>query len=161
MAISLRQEIVAPQAEIRDGREEKVPAGGNETVLLVDDDVVILELGGEMLSEFGYKILTASDGESALSLYRENQMKVDLVVLDLTMPGMGGRECLEELLKINPMAKVIITSGYSTDEHAKEVLGMGASGFISKPYGINQILKTVRCVLDSEPALPGAYLHAL
>ena len=160
MAISLREEK-APQAEIRDGSEEKVPAGGNETVLLVDDDELILELGGEMLSEFGYKVLTASDGESGLSLYRGNQMKIDLVVLDLSMPGMGGRECLEELRKINPMAKVIITSGYSTDEHAKEVLGMGASGFISKPYGINQILKTVRCVLDSEPALPGAHLHAL
>jgi len=149
------------QAEVQESKADKIQTGGNETLLLVDDDEVILELGGEMLSEFGYTVLTASDGENALSLYRENRMKIDLVVLDLIMPGMGGRKCLEELLKINPVAKVVIASGYSADVHVKEALGMGASDFIGKPYDINQMLNTVRCVLNSEPSAHGAPLRAL
>jgi PAS domain S-box-containing protein len=152
---------IEQQVEIQDSKEDEIPIGGNETLLLVDDDEAILGLGSEALSEFGYTVLTASDGENALSLYRESPMKFDLVVLDLIMPGMGGKKCLEELLKINPIAKVVIASGYSFNGHAKEVLKMGASHFISKPYDINQMLKTVRCVLNDEPAAHhGATLHA-
>jgi PAS domain S-box-containing protein len=135
------------QAEIEENKEDEMPTGGNETLLLVDDDEVILELGRQMLSEFGYTVLTASDGENALSLYRQRQMGIDLVVLDLIMPGMGGKKCLEELLKINSVAKVVIASGYSVNGHIKEALEMGARDFISKPYDINQMLKTVRRVL--------------
>ncbi len=152
---------IEQQAEAPDIKEETVPAGGNETLLLVDDDEVILELGDEMLSEFGYKVITASDAENALSFYRESQMKIDLVVLDLIMPGMGGKKCLEELLKINPLAKVIIASGYSADGHAQEALKMGACDYICKPYDISQMLKTVRCVLNEEPAPHGAQLRAV
>ena len=151
---------IEQQVEIQDCKEDEIPIGGNETLLLVDDDEAILGLGSEALSEFGYTVLTASDGENALSLYRESPMKFDLVVLDLIMPGMGGKKCLEELLKINPIAKVVIVSGYSFNGHANEVLKMGASHFISKPYDINQMLKTVRCVLNDESAAHGATLHA-
>lgn len=149
----------APETEER--KEDKIQKGGNETLLLVDDEEVILELGKEVLSEFGYTVITASNGEKALSVYRKSQMKIDLVLLDLIMPGMGGKKCLEELLKISPVAKVVIASGYSVNGQIKEALEMGARDFINKPYDINQMLKTIRSALDDKPegqtlALPPA-----
>jgi PAS domain S-box-containing protein len=124
------------------------PEGGSETILLVDDEEPIRGLGTQILEEFGYTVLTAADGESALQLYSEEQKKIDLVILDLIMPGMGGKLCLLELLKINLAAKVAIASGYSPDGPTREILKNGAKGFISKPYDLRQMLKVVREVLD-------------
>ncbi len=124
------------------------PEGGSETILLVDDEEPIRSLGTQILEEFGYTVLTAADGESALQLYSEEQKQIDLVILDLIMPGMGGKLCLVELLKINFEAKVAIASGYSPDGPTREILKNGAKGFISKPYDLRQLLKVVREVLD-------------
>jgi PAS domain S-box-containing protein len=124
------------------------PEGGSETILLVDDEEAIRGLGTQILEEFGYTVLTAADGESALRLYSEEQEKIDLVILDLIMPGMGGKLCLVELLKINLEARVAIASGYSPDGPTKEILKNGAKGFISKPYDLRQMLRVVREVLD-------------
>lgn len=124
------------------------PEGGSETILLVDDEEPIRSLGTQILEEFGYTVLTAADGESALQLYSEEQKKIDLVILDLIMPGMGGKLCLVELLKINLKAKVTIASGYSPDGPTREILKNEAKGFISKPYDLRQMLKVVREVLD-------------
>ncbi|MEE9532564.1 MAG: transporter substrate-binding domain-containing protein [Syntrophobacteria bacterium] len=124
------------------------PEGGSETILLVDDEEAIRSLGTQILAEFGYTVLTAADGESALQIYSKEQKKIDLVILDLIMPGMGGKLCLLELLKINLEAKVAIASGYSPDGPTREILKNGAKGFISKPYDLRQILKVVREVLD-------------
>jgi len=124
------------------------PEGGSETILLVDDEEPIRNLGTQILEEFGYTVLTAADGESALQLYSEQQERIGLVILDLIMPGMGGKLCLVELLKINLEAKVAIASGYSPDGPTKEILRNGAKGFISKPYDLRQMLKVVREVLD-------------
>ncbi len=124
------------------------PEGGSETILLVDDEEPIRSLGTQILEEFGYTVLTAADGESALQIYSKEQKRIDLVILDLIMPGMGGKLCLLELLKINLEAKVAIASGYSPDGPTREILKNGAKGFISKPYDLRQILKVVREVLD-------------
>jgi PAS domain S-box-containing protein len=121
--------------------------GGSETILLVDDEEAIRGLGTQILEEFGYTVLTAANGESALQLYSEEQEKIDMIILDLIMPGMGGKRCLVELLKINLEAKVAIASGYSPDGPTKEILKNGAKGFISKPYDLRQMLKVVREVL--------------
>jgi DNA-binding NtrC family response regulator len=122
--------------------------GGSETILLVDDEEPIRSLGTQIMEEFGYTVLTAADGESALQLYSKEQKKIDLVILDLIMPGMGGKLCLLELLKINLKAKVAIASGYSPDGPTREILKNGAKGFISKPYDLRQMLKVIREVLD-------------
>lgn len=124
------------------------PEGGSETILLVDDEEPIRGLGTQILEEFGYTVLTAADGESALQLYSKKKKKIDLVILDLIMPGMGGKLCLLELLKINLEAKVAIASGYSPDGPTREILKNGAKGFISKPYDLRQMLKVIREVLD-------------
>jgi len=129
--------------------EEEVP-GGTETILIVDDEESIRKGGKEILARFGYAVLSASDGERALELYRENKEKIDLVILDLILPGMGGRKCLEELLKMDPRTRVLIASGYSPDYHAKKTIKARAKGFIGKPYNIKQMLKAVRDALDVE-----------
>lgn len=126
------------------------PEGGSETILLVDDEEPIRGLGTQILEEFGYTVLTAADGESALQLYSKKKKKIDLVILDLIMPGMGGKLCLLELLKINLEAKVAIASGYSPDGPTREILKNGAKGFISKPYDLRQMLKVIREVLDED-----------
>jgi PAS domain S-box-containing protein len=142
--------VIKKETESLGLKEEKFPIkGGSETILLVDDEEVIRELGKEILSKFGYTVLMASDGETALEIYRENKREISLVILDIIMPGMGGRICLEKLLKINPELRIIIASGYSTNGPTREVLKAGAKGFIGKPYNINQILKSVREALDN------------
>jgi len=142
--------VIKKETESLEPKEEKFPIkGGNETILLVDDEEAIRELGKDILASFGYTVLIASDGETALEIYRENKKKISLVILDIIMPGMGGRKCLEELLKINPELRIIIASGYSMNGPGKEILKAGAKGFISKPYNINQILKSVRETLDN------------
>ncbi len=130
-------------------KEEQLPIkGGNETILLVDDEESIRKPGKEMLSSVGYKVLDVPDGESALEIFNKQYENIALIILDLILPGMGGKQCLEEILKVNPRAQVIVTSGYSTDESAKETIESMAKGFISKPYDGRELLHFVREVLD-------------
>jgi two-component system cell cycle sensor histidine kinase/response regulator CckA len=124
--------------------------GGSETILLVDDERLLQDLGKEILERFGYTVLIADRGERALQIYREKSDEISLVILDIIMPGMGGKRCLEELLRINPLVKVVFTSGYSTNGPMQEAAHAGAKGFISKPYELRQMLEVVREVLDRE-----------
>jgi two-component system cell cycle sensor histidine kinase/response regulator CckA len=126
--------------------------GGTETIMLVDDEEFIRALGARMFEESGYTVLLAADGESALELYRREQERIDLVILDLIMPGMGGRKCLEELLRLDPDARVIISSGYSPDGRTQEILQAGAKGFVSKPFRVKEMLRVIREVLDKDGA---------
>jgi CheY-like chemotaxis protein len=124
--------------------------GGTETILLVDDAEPSRSVGQEILEEFGYKVLTASDGESALELYCKEQKRIDLVLLDLIMPGMNGRECLEELLKVNPRLKVVMTCSGFLGGSNKKLIESKAKGFLSKPYEIGEFPRVIRDALDSD-----------
>ena len=126
----------------------EVLPGGHETVLLVDDDDPLRDLGVQILEAYGYTVLSAPDGESALQVYQECRDRIDLVVLDLMMPGMGGALCLQKLLEINPTAKVIIASGYSANGETEKATESGAKAFIQKPYDVQQMLQVVREVID-------------
>jgi len=128
-------------------KNEKMP-GGKETILLVDDESIILDVGTNMLERFGYRIITAKSGEQALDLFQEGNEDFDLVILDINMPGMGGNRCLKELLGRDPHLKVVIASGYASSGHAKEVIDAGAAGFVGKPYKLEEILGKVREILD-------------
>lgn len=121
---------------------------GSESILLVDDEEFIRSSGRELLTRFGYAVLTAGDGESALEICREKRGEIDLVILDMLMPGMGGKKCLKELLGIDPLAKIVLASGYSPDGMASEAADIGAKGFIGKPYPVNELLTLIREVLD-------------
>jgi two-component system, cell cycle sensor histidine kinase and response regulator CckA len=129
---------------------ETAVSGGVETLLLVDDEDFIRDLAEQILTDFGYTVLSAADGESALEFYGKEDERVELVILDLIMPGMGGRKCLEQILKINPRAKVLIASGYAAEASAEETRKGGAKGFLRKPYSLQQMLLEVRRVLDEE-----------
>lgn len=137
----------ATDAELED-EPETMPESGTETILLVDDESYIRDLGKRMLTRFGYTVLTAVDGESALALYREKKGRISLVILDLSMPGMGGERCLEELLRTDPGAKVIIASGYAVDEPKATVTKTRACGFVGKPYELKKLLKVIREVIE-------------
>jgi signal transduction histidine kinase len=121
---------------------------GDETILLVDDDEAVRHTGKERLERAGYKVLTASEGEKALDIYRQKQLNIHLVLLDLIMPGMGGISCLYELLQTDPGVKVVIISGYSPDEETMEVIEACTNGYLRKPYTGEQLLSTVRKALD-------------
>ena len=138
------------KTELEVVKEEEMPIGGTEIILLVDDEEPILNLGDQVLSNFGYTVITAPDGESALEIYHEKKEKINLIILDLIMPGMGGRKCLEKLLKINLQAKVLIASGYSVNGPTRGALEAGAKGFISKPYDAKKMLKAVRKALEED-----------
>jgi len=132
---------------ILEKKEKTIPERGNETILLVDDEELLRDIGKDMLEQFGYTVLLAQDGESALELYSEKK-NISLIILDLIMPGMGGKRCLEKLLTMNPEIKVVIASGYSINGHGKDALEAGARAFVSKPYELKQMLQVVRKVLD-------------
>ncbi len=135
--------------------EEQMPVetggGGAETILLVDDQRFILETTEEILAMSGYQVITAGSGEEALNIFQREQGAIQLVILDLIMPGMGGYECLLALVKINPLVKVIITSGYTAQITARTAIESGAARFINKPYRYDQFLVEVREVLDAQP----------
>jgi DNA-binding NtrC family response regulator len=128
-----------------------VPAesrGGTETILLVDDQDDIRDMGKRLLSQFGYTVLCASNGREALHVFREAGHEISLVILDLVMPEMGGRQCLEELLVHDPHVKVLIASGYTARQEVRETIQMGARDVVSKPFTTRQLLKAVRQALD-------------
>jgi PAS domain S-box-containing protein len=125
-----------------------MPAFGTETVLLVDDEEFVRELGARILTKHGYTILQAVNGREALDLFKKQRSQISLVILDLIMPNMGGKECLKELLKIDPQVNVLVASGYSADASVKETIQMGAKGFAAKPFRVNELLRDVRKVLD-------------
>ena len=141
-----------PATETRAVQEESPPEtpveGGIETLLLVDDENHVREFASRALERFGYTVLTACNGEEALKVYSERNVPIHLVILDIGMPGMGGYRCLNELLEIDPSAKILIASGYSVDGQVRKALDSGARGFVPKPYEIQTILNKVRAILN-------------
>ncbi|MEW6352278.1 MAG: PAS domain S-box protein [Thermodesulfobacteriota bacterium] len=124
------------------------PRGGTETVLLVDDEEMIRDLASRILTRAGYEVITACNGKEALETYQARRDEISLVILDLIMPEMGGRECLEMLLSLDHDVRVVIASGYSADGSAKDTLSAGARGFLRKPYEVRQVLDVVRAAID-------------
>ncbi|MEJ2718449.1 MAG: PAS domain S-box protein, partial [Deltaproteobacteria bacterium] len=140
--------VARGDAELSPAISGEMPAFGTETILLVDDEELIRELGRRLLSRAGYEVVTAATGGEALELYRKHSTRISLVVLDLMMPDMGGTECLNELLKMDPDARILIASGYSPNGRTQEILEIGARGFVSKPFKAKQVLQMIRQILD-------------
>ncbi|MGB6064523.1 MAG: response regulator [Desulfomonilaceae bacterium] len=130
-------------------KTEIKPAYVTETVLFVDDEDFVRDLGERILRKFGYKVFCAANGKEALELFNRERAQISLVILDLIMPDMGGKECLKELNKIDPQLKVLIASGLPSDSSKEECLQIGARGFVSKPFRMNELVQQVRKVLDS------------
>jgi two-component system, cell cycle sensor histidine kinase and response regulator CckA len=128
----------------------EMPAFGTETVLLVDDEDFVRDLARRILSRVGYKVLAACSGKASVELYRQERHQISLVILDLNMPEMDGKECLHELLTVDPQVKVLVASGFSAHTSAKEALAAGAKGFIAKPFRVKELLRQVRRIIDAD-----------
>ena len=120
---------------------------GNETILLVDDEAVILDVGSQLLEKIGYTVIKAKSGEEAIQKYQENQGNIDMIILDMIMPDMGGSEVYEKIKKIDSEIKILLSSGYSINEQAMEILNKGCNGFIQKPFNLKDLSKKIREVL--------------
>jgi two-component system cell cycle sensor histidine kinase/response regulator CckA len=125
---------------------------GDETMLLVDDEEMIIEVGEEILQALGYKVLPAVSGKEALEIYKNKKDSIDMVILDMIMPGMGGGETYDNLKQINPDIKVLLSSGYSISGQAAEILERGCDGFIQKPFKLRQLSVKIREILDKNRA---------
>jgi two-component system, cell cycle sensor histidine kinase and response regulator CckA len=123
---------------------------GKGTVLLVDDEQIVIDVSTEMLEMIGYKVVAANGGQNAIELYNRYIKEIDAVILDLIMPGMGGKEVFDELYKINPSVKVILSSGYSIDGLAREILDSGGSAFIQKPFSLKALSQKIQQVLEQQ-----------
>ena len=122
--------------------------GGRETILLVDDEPIILEVGGKMLRQLGYRILTAASGTEALEVYRSHEGPIHLVVFDMIMPGMSGNEFFEGIRALDPGVRALLSSGYGLNGQAREILDSGCAGFIQKPFDLRELSRKVRELLE-------------
>ncbi|BBO69401.1 hypothetical protein DSCA_33310 [Desulfosarcina alkanivorans] len=128
--------------------------GGSETILVVDDDEAIRHCSQLLLENAGYRVLTVSAGERALEVVGRSRDPIHIVMLDLIMPGMGGKKCLQALLKSHPGLSVVIISGCTLDERTMQTLESSTSGYLRKPYTREQLLNTIRNVLDAGGPTP-------
>ncbi len=123
---------------------------GKETVLFVDDEDMVIEGCGEMLTKMGYNVLIARNGKDALEIYKENQDKIDIVIIDMIMPVMNGGETYDRLKKMYPDIKVLLSSGHSVNGQATEILERGCNGFIQKPFTIEVLSEKIREILGKK-----------
>jgi two-component system cell cycle sensor histidine kinase/response regulator CckA len=123
---------------------------GRETILLIDDEEMILDIGAKMLEGLGYEVITATGGRQGLEIYEKNQDRIDLVILDMIMPDFGGKKTFENLRRIDQSVKVLLSSGYSLDSQAEEIMQSGCKGFIQKPFTMVELSKKIRGILDEQ-----------
>ena len=126
----------------------EIIAKGTETLLLIDDEDVILQVGQPMLESLGYTVMSATDGETAVDMYQQLSDQIDLVILDVIMPGMSGSAIFDRLKEINPQVRVLLASGYSLSGQAEEILARGCVGFIQKPFSLEQLSVRLRDIFD-------------
>ena len=121
---------------------------GTETILLVDDEPDVLAVSKEILESLGYTVHGVKNGEEAVALYREMKDSISLVILDMIMPGLSGSETFDRIRELNPSAKIILSSGYSLNSQAQQIMDKGCDGFIQKPFDIAFLSRKVREVLE-------------
>jgi len=123
---------------------------GSETILYVDDEDILTEFAEDLLSRLGYTVLVAKNGEEALEIYEKNRDRIDMVLLDMIMPGMSGGDTYDNLKLLDPDIKALLSSGYSIDGQAVAILNRGCNGFIQKPFKIKQLSHKLREILDNK-----------
>jgi two-component system cell cycle sensor histidine kinase/response regulator CckA len=138
--------VKAAAKEVR--REDNVPPlSGHETILLVEDESIVRQVTKDMLEEFGYTVIEATDGDEGVRAFRENQHRIQLILCDLIMPRKNGKEMYEEIKKIRPDIKAIFMSGYTTDIIEQQGIPEKGINFISKPTATPELLEKIRAVL--------------
>jgi nitrogen-specific signal transduction histidine kinase/CheY-like chemotaxis protein len=132
--------------------KEKVANGfiarGTETILLVDDEKMVLEVSREVLESLGYRVYAVGSGQDAIAVYLEKRKEIALVILDMIMPGMSGGETFDRLREIHPGIRVLLSSGYSITGEAQTIMDRGCNGFLQKPFQMENLSRKVREILD-------------
>jgi PAS domain S-box-containing protein len=118
------------------------------TILLTDDEKMVLDVGVKMIKRLGYTVIEAKGGKEAIEIYEENEDKIDMVILDMILPETNGGEVFDKLRAINPNVKVLLSSGYSIDSQANEILKRGCDGFIQKPFSMKELSGKIREILS-------------
>ena len=121
---------------------------GHGSILIVDDESMIVEVGKAMLEKLGYRVFVARSGQEALDIYLQHKEEINLVILDMIMPGMGGGQTYDRLREIDERVKVVLSSGYTIDGQAKEIMKRGCNGFIQKPFSIEVLSRMLHEVLS-------------
>ena len=121
-----------------------------ETVFLIDDDDMIVDVGEHILNSSGYDVVSAKSGKEAIEVYKENHSRIDMVILDMILPDMGGGDTYDRLKEINPGVKVLLASGYDIDYQGRDIMERGCDGFIQKPFSMNELLEKIRGILTSK-----------
>lgn len=129
-------------------RRQKDADNGSKTILLVDDEELILDVGVQLLNALGYRVLEAKNGKEALETYTAQKGEIDMVILDMIMPDLSGSMTYDRLKALNPEIKVLLSSGYSIDGQAQEILDRGCDGFIQKPFDINELGQRVKEIIE-------------
>jgi CheY-like chemotaxis protein len=117
------------------------------TILLADDEDMVREIGTQMLKRLGFDVIGAENGRKAIELYQDNLEAVDIVILDLVMPDLGGAEAVDAIRKINPNVKIMLSSGYGRDGNTNEIM-KNCNGFIQKPFSMQQLSEAIQAVME-------------
>jgi len=150
--------IYLPASDKAAVKDEPAPVcivRGTETLMLVEDEDALRELNRELLESLGYAVLAAGSGREAVAIFEQKRGAIDLVVLDMVMPGMSGSRIFDRLRQIDPEVKVLLSSGYSLNGEAQRIMDRGCNGFLHKPFTIEQLSRKVREVLETRPQPPG------
>jgi PAS domain S-box-containing protein len=123
--------------------------GGSETILLVDDEEMVADIGKDLLEKLGYTVFVATGGAEAIKLFQRHRDRIELVILDMIMPDMSGAETFSRMRAIKPNAKILLSSGYSLDNRASAIMKQGCNGFIQKPFNLKKISHKIREILDN------------
>ena len=121
-----------------------------KTVLLIDDDDMVADVGEQILHNSGYRVFSAKSGKKAIEVYKANHSRIDMVILDMILPDMGGGDTYDRLKEINPGIKVLLASGYDIDYQGRDIMERGCDGFIQKPFNMNELLEKIRGILTSK-----------
>ena len=122
----------------------------NETILVVDDEDAIWDFVIEALQNLGYSVILTGNGEEAIEVYNNNPGEISLVFLDMIMPKLGGHSTFYQLKAINPKVKILLSSGYVSDEEIEDLLDNGANGFLHKPHKVSELATEIRRILDED-----------
>jgi len=134
------------ESSLSDKTGSGMPRG---TVLLVDDKHIMVEVGDQMLVDMGYTCLAAQSGQEAIEIYKEHLGRIDLVLLDMILPGMGGEKIFDSLKKIDPRVRVLLTSGYGITDEVKELLSRGCSGYVQKPFNLPILSREIDRIMEA------------
>jgi len=147
--VSIYLPLSLRKPEVKDHLPEERVVNGGETILLVDDEQLITDVGSAMLESLGYEVHTASSGFKAIELLKDKGKNIDMVILDLIMPEMDGEKTFTALRAIDSQIPVLLSSGYSMNGQASNIMEKGCNGFIQKPYNIAELSKKIREILEN------------